>query len=166
MKSHTIQLPVLIIVGLLIAGGSFYGGMLYGKSTSKASSDFASMRNQTGSMPIGSARRIGANGSGGMVTGEVLSKSDTGFTIKLRDGGSKIVLVSDSTTIGKMAEGTAEDLTEGTGIVVTGTTNSDGSITASTVQIRPSANQVPGFGGPGGDMTPPEGMPTDEAGNR
>jgi hypothetical protein len=155
MKKISIQIPILAIVGIAIAGGAFYGGMLFGKSTvGKGGASIMDGRpqGQNGTM----RQKIGS--SGGIVMGEVISKTGTGFTIKLRDGGSKIVLTASSTTIGKMTEGTVDDLSEGMNIVVTGTTNSDGSVTASTVQIRSSGEgaTMPGLG------APPEGeMPSE-----
>lgn len=158
MKAISVQVPVLVVVALVIAGGSFYGGITYAKTTVKKSSvnaAAAQFRQGMGAgagavgagMRQGGARTFGAGGMGGFVNGEVASKTNSGFTVKLRDGGSKVVVVASSTTIGKMASGSIDDISEGTGIVVTGTSNSDGSITATTVQIRPAGDVgMPGFG--------------------
>lgn len=154
MKKLSIQTPVLIAVAVVIMGGSFYGGMAYAKTSTKGSA--SSFRQ---GMPNGITGRQGAvgarmGGAGGFTTGEVVSKNANGFTVKLRDGGSKIVITASSTAIGKMTQGSMDDVTDGTSVVVSGTSNSDGSITATTVQIRPAGEiGMPGFGGPGG----PEG---------
>ena len=64
----------------------------------------------------------------------------------MQDGSTKIVLVGSSIEITKSAAGSVEDLATGINVTVVGTANSDGSVTAESVQIRP-AGAVP-FGGP------------------
>jgi len=70
-----------------------------------------------------------------MIAGEIIAKDDSSMTIKLNDGGSKIVLISGSTKTTKQADATADDLAVGTKVSVLGTTNSDGSVSAQSVQI-------------------------------
>jgi hypothetical protein len=87
-------------------------------------------------------------GSGaGFVSGEVISKDDTSVTVKDRSGGSKIIFLAESTEVTKSAEGAIGDLAVGTSVIANGKTNPDGSITATTVQIRPEG--APQMGGPG-----------------
>jgi len=91
--------------------------------------------NFTGSVN-GQRTRAGA----GFTAGSILSKNDgTSFTVKLSTGGSEIVFLSPSSKIMKSATGTIEDLNVGDQVVVSGTANSDGSITASNVQLGGSA---------------------------
>ena len=75
---------------------------------------------------------------GGFTAGEIIAKDDKSVTVKLQNGGSKIVFLSDSTEITKSAEGALSDLEIGKNISVNGTTNSDGSVTAHTIQLRPA----------------------------
>jgi hypothetical protein len=127
-----------VVAALIIAGGSFYGGTVYANSKTPARGNF-----QAG-MQSGSARPIGQGGmgtgmrtvGGGFTAGEIISKDATSITVKLPDGGSKIVFFSGSTVVSKSASGTTNDLTVGAQITVTGTTNSDGSVTAQSVQMR------------------------------
>lgn len=73
---------------------------------------------------------------GGMTQGEVLSVDDTGITVKGRDGGSKIIIMSTSTKIFKSVDTAKSDLKQGTNVMVAGTANPDGSISASSVSVR------------------------------
>jgi hypothetical protein len=69
------------------------------------------------------------------------------MTVKLNDGSSKIVLLTGTTSINKAATAATSDLTVGETVSAFGTTNSDGSITATNVQINPLMR---GPGGPSG----------------
>ncbi len=136
-----------IIVGVVVAGLVFFGGYEYGlnKKGGTLGQDFT-----------GGAGRFGGNGAmgqrgnragGGMTAGEILSKDATSITLKLRDGGSKIVLVSTSTEVQKMAKGVLDDLSVGSSVSVNGSTNADGSVTAQSVQLRPNLPQGQAQGG-------------------
>ena len=126
-------MSIVIIVVILVAGGAFYGGMIYGKgqsasSASAARSAFAGMR----------GGRTGAAGAG-LTSGSIIAKDNTSITLQLpNNAGSKIIFYSDATQIGKFTTGTSDDLTNGTTVSVTGTANSDGSVTAQNIQIRPT----------------------------
>lgn len=129
----------IIIIGLVIAiaviaGGSFYGGMIYDQK--KITSGFAQrMGNISGrnGIPTNINRQGGA-----MVSGDITAKDDKSITVSLRDGGSKIIFFSDKTEIGKFVSGTATDLEIGKSVTITGTTNSDGSVIAQSIQLRPA----------------------------
>lgn len=141
MKSISLSIPVLMAGILILSGGSFYGGIKYqfSKTPTQTSApgqrDFA---NRVGAMR-GSGSQRGGNG---FVSGPILSKDTNTLTITDRSGGSKIVIFSSSTKIGKIADGTLNDLVTGTDVVVNGTANPDGSITATMVQVRP-AQSIP-----------------------
>jgi hypothetical protein len=81
----------------------------------------------------GQRQRTGQN----FVLGQVISKDEKSLTIKLADGSTKIVFLSQSTQITKATEGSIEDIEIGKEISVTGTQNEDGSLTARTIQISP-----------------------------
>jgi len=63
--------------------------------------------------------------------------------LKLRGGNTRIVFYSGSTQINKQTSGTADDLAVGSAIMVTGTANSDGSISALMISSHPVLS-VPG----------------------
>ena len=145
------NLPIVIVIIVLVAGAAFYGGMKYQSSKSPSRGQFtAGLPNfiGEGGQPMGAGTRSGSVGKNnvGFINGEILSADDQSVTIKLRDGGSKTVFYSASTSIGKMATGTAEDLIVGTSVMATGKTGTDGSLTAETIQIRSGAEPI----GPGG----------------
>jgi len=133
---------VSIVIGIVVLAGVFYGGMFYGKNKTPAlgTDRFGSnMQNR-----IGQFNADGGNnkmGSGGLIAGEIISKDNKSVTVKLTDGGSKIIFLDTSTAVTKMATGSANELIIGTQVSVTGTSNSDGSIMAKSIQIRPQIKQ-------------------------
>jgi hypothetical protein len=90
---------------------------------------------------------------GGFSSGEVVSVEDQTLTLKMADGSSKIVVLSDSTAYQKTDSATKTDLNTGTKITVIGETNSDGSFTAKTVMVGENTFTPPGGNFQGG--TPP-----------
>ncbi|KKT29273.1 hypothetical protein A3G55_02825 [Candidatus Giovannonibacteria bacterium RIFCSPLOWO2_12_FULL_44_25] len=134
----------IIAVALVVGGASFYGGMTY--AGNKAAVDRQERMQQFGAN-AGAGFRSGAgqrDGQGGFTAGEIIAKDDKSVTIKIQDarlpdgqGGSKIIFLSDSTKIAKSTDGALSDLEVGKNISVNGVPNSDGSITAQTIQLLP-----------------------------
>lgn len=143
------NLPLIIVAFVIVAGASFYGGMKYnaGKSTNvSGQGNFANLANllpqerqQRFAQMGNNAGRTGTRASGGgFVNGEIISKDNQSITIKSSDGGSKIILFSNATQIIKTISGTTQDLQVGENITTNGTSNSDGSISAQSIQLRPA----------------------------
>jgi len=142
---------LFLIIALFIGVGSFYGGTKYGQKNNSSKNKIPNFQNMSaeerqqafqqfrGDNTQG-GRRIGGGGQnrGAFLSGEIISKDDKSVTIKLRDGGSKIVFFSDSTAIGKTTDGTIADLETGKQAIINGKDNPDGSITAESIQIRPN----------------------------
>ena len=133
-----------IVIALLVGvGGGFYGGMQYAKKSAvSVRGQFANLspeeRAARGLQFGGGGTRGGGRGQGGgAVAGEVITKDAESMTVKLMDGGSKIVFFSTSTGIMRMASGTPADILVGSNVLVVGTTNPGGSVSAQSVQIRP-----------------------------
>ncbi len=130
-------LLVTIIVAIIVGGGAFYGGMKY--QANKTTKERQSTAQQFGNrMNGGTAGKNpgGRVGGANMVGGEIIAKDDKSITVKLKDGGSKIIFFSDSTEITKSAKGAIGDLTTGQTVSVGGKQNDDGSFTAETIQVR------------------------------
>ncbi|MEK7648662.1 MAG: hypothetical protein AAB400_01955 [Patescibacteria group bacterium] len=132
MKKVIVGIIVIIIVG----SGSFYGGMTYAKKNPQQRPSGVNTRLQNAGQNgvLGGMR---GNGAGGFVNGEILSKDDKSIIVKLRNGGSKIVFMSAATKVTKSVEGSFADITIGEQVMVSGEDNSDGSMTAQSIQIRP-----------------------------
>jgi len=119
----------VVVVLLIVGGGAFYAGK--------------SMANGAGPVARGQfnatfAGRGGRGAGGGITLGTIVSTANGSISIQQQNGSStEIVLISPTTQILKQAAGTAADLTAGIQVVVTGTANSDGSLTANSIQIRP-----------------------------
>ncbi len=128
------------MVVVAVGGGAFYGGMKYAQSA-RQNLTGRNLNGQNMGANMGGAFR-GARGNGaGFAGGEIIAKDDKSITIKLSDGGSKIVFYSDATKVGKFTDGALGDLQTGKTVTINGQTNPDGSITASTIQIRPPASK-------------------------
>ena len=127
----------IILTALLFGGGGFYGGILYQKSKTP---NFQRFLDTNGNRNGNNMRFNGQTGNGGgfaPVEGEIIGNDDKSITVKLNDGSSKIVFYSDSTTIDKAETKTKEDLKTGEKVMVIGSTNSDGSVTARSIQLNP-----------------------------
>lgn len=133
-------LILIVVISAVVGAGSFYGGMKYSqsKSTTDRQARFQQLGGQQGAAFAGAAGAgRGQRAGGGFVAGEIISKDDKSLTVKLQDGGSKIVLFTASTPISKSASGSLEDLSVGSSVSITGTSNQNGSITAQSIQLRP-----------------------------
>lgn len=138
MKKNMIV--AMVLGAVVIAGGSFWAGMSYASSKAPARGQFAGGAGGTG----GGRINMRGTANGGFVSGEVVAADASSVTVKTQDGSTKIVLVAPSTQVLKSTTGAITDLSSGTMVVVTGTPNADGSISAQTVQIRPAGSPMGG----------------------
>ena len=131
-----------VFVVLVVGGVSFYGGMKYQSSKAPATAAGAFARGTGGFTRGGGA---GAGAGGGLIAGQVVSVDATSITIQERDGSSKVVFFTANTPVMEMVAGKQSDITVGKEVNIVGTTNSDGSISATSVQLRPAmpAGQAP-----------------------
>lgn len=130
---------IAVTATLFVAGGGgFFTGMKYQESKTPS---FARMFDNNGQ--VGNMQFSGRNGNStesGMrgfspVSGEIIESDDKSITVKESDGSSKIVFITENSTVNKTEEGSKDDLATGTKVVIFGQSNSDGSITAQSIQI-------------------------------
>lgn len=137
MKILNKQTVTTALISIILAGG---GGYYIGSHKQGAQS--ARIGAQFGQGGIGGQRGGFARGgpNGNMINGDVVSLSSNILTVKGRDGGSRVILLTGSTKVSKSVAGDKADVKEGTSVLILGTQNSDGSVTADTVQIRPAGS--------------------------
>jgi len=144
------KILIVIIVVAAVGAGAFYAGIKYNQSKSPFGGARALSQEgrQQRFQELGTnmEANIGSGFMGGrtgerFANGEIIAKDDKSVTIKLRDGGSKIVFFSETAEIGKFISGTLNDLEIGKTATINGEVNQDGSITAKSIQIRPEISQ-------------------------
>ncbi len=123
MKQSMIMTIVLVVV---VAGGAFFAGTKYQQSR------------RGGLTGANGQRQFQGNRQGFRpVNGQIISTDNNSITVKLQDGSSKIVIISDKTVINQAASATKDDLKTGETVAVFGQDNSDGSVTAQNIQLNP-----------------------------
>lgn len=151
MKSVSVS-PIIIVIAVVLVGAvAFFGGMKYQRGkVSMMAGRFAGANGLAGA-------RGGQGGPGGQnrfgqgirpINGEILSVDDKSMTVKMMDGSTKIVVLSETTSINKAAEAVKTDLKTGEKVAVFGAQNPDGSVTAQSIQLNPMARMM------GGNATP------------
>lgn len=127
----------LVVVGsILVLATVFYGGMKYQSSKNIISNSNFTQR--SGGQFASSTNRGGVRGNfSGMLNGKIITISDNILTVSDQTGGSRIVFLSASTTVSKMLVSINKDLIVGANVLINGASNSDNSINAQTIQIRP-----------------------------
>jgi hypothetical protein len=145
MKNKTTIITIVLII--LVGGGGFFAGMQYQKSKTP---QFAAggANGRRGGQAFGNRAGASANGAR-PVAGQIVSEDSTSITVKSADGSTKIVILSTSTGVTESTTSTKQALTNGQQVLVIGTPNSDGSITAQNIQINPQQMMRFGNGGNG-----------------
>jgi hypothetical protein len=137
----------LVVWAVVIAVVFFGAGWSISKSTSSSSSATsatAARGTYTGTFSGTAGARARTSG-GGLVAGKIVSVDPTSISIALPNStsttattGSTVVLYSSGTSILKSVIGSSADLQVGDMVTVSGATNSDGSMSATSIQIRPT----------------------------
>ncbi|MDE2173215.1 MAG: hypothetical protein KGJ31_01265 [Patescibacteria group bacterium] len=129
MKKHVVSTA---IVALLVGVGVGYAGASALRPATPAQNTSG---NFTGIRGGGGAR----GGAGGFLSGTVAARDSGSITLNTRDGNSHVVLINPATSVLKSVNGSESDILVGSTIIVSGTTNSDGSLSANLIQLRPAA---------------------------
>ncbi len=148
-------ITIIIITNLITISAGVYGGMEYSESKNAGNGsklgNFQNFQNLSPEERQQRLEELGANpdvafrgarnGNGigpNSITGEIIAKDEQSITVKLPDGGSKIIFFSEATDITKSVSGSLDDLKNDEQIIASGQENSDGTYTAKTIQILPS----------------------------
>jgi hypothetical protein len=160
--NKTLKIILSVAAVVLIAAGSFYGGMVIGKNQAAASAAAGPInfpqgfQPGDGAPPIAGRRQDGtAGGFGaqpGMTFGQIESIDGNTLTLTTQAGGTVTVQVTDTTLIEKNASVDVTDLAAGDTVIVSGSDNDDGSITARSVQVAPAGRFMPNPGGAPADQ--------------
>ncbi len=137
MESNTKKNYVIItVISLVVGVGLGYGGahLLNKPAAPGAGAAFARSGNTAGFMARMGAG-TGAAGSG-FLSGTVAKMDSSSITLNTRDGSSHVVLLTPSTTVSKSVTGSLADVAVGSNVLITGTTNSDGSLSGSVIQLQ------------------------------
>ena len=131
-----------IVVAVVFGGGGYYVGM---QKTAAATTATQGANGAAFAGRTGGAGRFGGGAGGGFTGGTILSICNGSLTIQLPSStstsattGTKIVLFDTTTQVSEMQTVPASKLTIGQNVMVTGATNSDGSVTATSIQVRPA----------------------------
>lgn len=139
MKNNMV---VTILLLIIFTGGGFFAGTKYQQSKSPVLGQFNDRQggmNARGGGQQNGNRKMG----GGQVVGEIMSVDDKSITVKMTDGSSKIVLLVDNTNINKASTASKSDLMVGEKVAIFGTTTTDGSVTATNIQLNPIIRERP-----------------------
>lgn len=138
----------MILLIIVVGVGSFFGGVKYQESRRP---NFARQLGAPAGFRGGNQDNAGGRNNFRPVSGEIIASDDKSITVKLADGSSKIVLLSDKTTISKSDTAAKTDLKTGEKVAVFGTANSDGSVTAQSIQLNPIMRSASESGNPRGN---------------
>jgi len=149
------MIAVTVVVVLAVGGGAFYGGMKFRENQLKK--DPSALFTEIGGVRQGTRGAFAGQGSGAFPSapsdgqeapagagqtsqsrsgtmGTIESIEGDLVTIKTNDGSTVQVQTSDTTLVEQLASVTVSDLKVGESVVVSGTKNEDGSITARSIQ--------------------------------
>lgn len=131
MKKYTVHI-IWLVVAIVALGGGYYWGKA-GAAATRGAGRFA------GAGTFGSSTRSFAGGAagGGFTTGQIMEVDSSSITLQLPTGNSEIVFYSTSTPVTEPTVVSVSKLAVGTNVMVVGTSNSDGSLTAQSIQVRP-----------------------------
>jgi hypothetical protein len=154
--NRTVKIIMAVVGALIVLAGGFYGGTVYGKQQAQASLPQGFRDRMTQFTPgdelPGAAvqRQFGQAGGGqiaalgGGLMGQIEEIDGNSLLVTGFDGQKTSVQATDTTLIEKYASVTVADLQIGEEVVVSGSENEDGSITARSIQVAPAGRFAPG----------------------
>jgi len=145
---------------LVVAVVGFGGGFAVAKATTPAAASiggngqFINNGQFPGGFPSGATGAFRRNGLGGGAAGTVTAISADQLTLTTAAGAQRLVLLTPTTTVTEVTSATKalSDIATGTTVTIVGTSNQDGSVTATQVIIGNLSILGLGFGGDGGPV--------------
>ena len=137
MNKKNISIIGIIAIALLVGYGVGYFTHPAATPAQSARGNFSGTTG--GNFP---GTRTGGVSGGGLLTGTVAAQDSGSITLNTRDGSSHIVLITPNTSVSKSVTGALTDIATGSTVIVSGTTNSDGSVSASSIQLRPITTPI------------------------
>lgn len=134
------QMLVNAFLALFLVAGSFWAGMQYQKrGQAGPQGQFGPRGMLTGTVPQGqNATRDNRTGFR-PISGDIMAREDKTLTVKMADGSSKIVLLTDQTKVNRENEVTWEELKAGEKVMVMGQEGSEGAVTAERITLNPAS---------------------------
>lgn len=134
MKKYLVHIIWLVVAVVALGGGYFWGKA----SAGNARTGFAGATGGAYGSSTRARTFAGGGAGGGLVAGQIASLGSGSMTIQLANGNSEVVIYSSSTPVSEPTTVPASTLKIGTAVMVAGTSNSDGSVTAQSIQVRPA----------------------------
>ena len=144
MKKYFTKSTIIISLVTLIIG--FAGGFIYQKSKTPsfarngqfqtAGGNHSNRSGNGNSMP---SQRISSKET----IGEITSVDSSSITVKTPDGGSKIVMISDSTTVNQATKVDKTNLKAGSQVSISGDQNTDGTVTGKIINLNSATTTTP-----------------------
>lgn len=113
---------ITILISILVGAGGFYAGIKY-------------QQNQRGQFNRQGPSQNMPRTNFRPVNGEIIAVDDKSITVKMPDGSSKIILLSEKTEINKATVVPLSELKIGVKATIAGLENPDGSITAQNIRL-------------------------------
>ena len=132
------NLTTLVLLVVLFLAGSFYLGMSYQKTKIPTpGTNREAMRGMMNGGDFINSENLANRGMrAGQIIGEVIKINEDSFTIKLNDGGSNTIYITEETTFTQTQKIEKNKLEEGREVVVFGNNQENQSVIAESVQIR------------------------------
>ena len=138
MKKYSLHIIWAIIAVVALVGGIFWGKSMAAASSTAARTGAGRFANGSGT----SAFARGGGAAGGFTVGEVSEIGNGSLTLQLANGNSENVFYSSSTQVIVPQPTSISSIQSGTMVMIGGTQNPDGSMTATTIQVRGQAAQA------------------------
>jgi len=140
------QIIINLIIGVSVGVLAFIGGLKYAEMnpakiapSQYGQGNFRMMQNGSGSAQKQTGTRMGFR----PIFGEVLSIDENTMTVKLSDGSTKIVVLTDKSAASTQTEVKISDIKEGTKVSVMGAEGEGNTITAQSIVLNPVTRNMP-----------------------